>query len=110
MFNHPEKKSKWFSVEPDSKVFGIEPQPFFRTRDDFLEQGRLFSQDAAQLFVVENFLLVEVREFLAQWDCMLPLFVPLKVVDDFQVKLLLALPLFLTRISENKMRTVKGLS
>jgi hypothetical protein len=49
-----------------------------------------------------------VGQLLAERDGVLPLFVPLEVVDDLQVELFLSLPLFLTRISvERKKKGMK---
>ncbi len=97
--SYPEKECKRFPIEPDSEVLWVEPEAFLRGRNDLLEEAGLLPEDAAQLLVVEDLLLVEVGQLLAEGNGVLPLLVPLEVVDDLQVELLLSLPLFLTRIS-----------
>ncbi len=86
------------AVEADSEVLGVEPEPLLVRADDLLEErGRPF-ENGGQLDVVEDLLLVQDGELLAQRDGVLPLLVLLEVLDDLEVELFFALPLFLTRI------------
>ena len=59
---------------------------------------------AHQFPVVEDPSLVDVREFLGEWDGVLPVLAALQQVDHVQVQLLLPLPLLLRRVSERRRR------
>ena len=98
---YPEKQRKRFSVESNPEILRIKPEAVLRGRDDPFKEAGLLSQDLAKLFVVKDLLLVDVGQLLAERDGVLPLLVPFKVLDDFQVELLLALPLLLAWISVN---------